>query len=288
MPRNGGNESLSGSRIHHMMYTRGLAPPAAGQRRRIFLLGAGGLVWNMLMSVSYRQTAETHAPRGGTDLGRNATDRDGLVCTDMDRWKTFYRSRTERDGGRYRMKTSNIRATEPRVEAPGLAAEDAAVLAERRRAARMRALRARAYSMIELLIVMEVIMILAGMALPGFKTSRKQGYEASAVLALRQLSDAQELYRPRQNPPTYANKFDVLKAAGLIDGDLGTVDGKSYVRRGGYRIIMSGIPDQNSYAFIATAEVQGNTGDRSFYVDQSGLIRMAPDASVSTLSPPLQ
>lgn len=157
-----------------------------------------------------------------------------------------------------------------------------------RRKALLQRARRRAFSLIELLIVIEVVMVLAAIALPGLKVSRKASYEANAVLALRQLSDAQELYRPRQMPPTYAARFDALKEAGLVDGDLGDADGRSFVRRSGYNILITGRPDQNTYAFTAVPASQGQTGDRSFYVDQTGLIRMADDASVSSTSPPLQ
>lgn len=135
--------------------------------------------------------------------------------------------------------------------------------------------------MIELLIVIQVIMILSGIALPGLKTSRKQAFETSAVLTLRQLSDAQELYRPRQSPPTYANSLTKLRDAGLID------EGLASSKKSGYVFAVKNT-DANRYAFEALAIVQGTTGDRSFYVDQSGLIRMAEGATVDPFSPPLQ
>lgn len=149
-------------------------------------------------------------------------------------------------------------------------------------AARRRArMRSRAFSMIELLIVLQVIMILAGMAIPGLKTSRKQAFETSAVLTLRQLSDAQELYRPRQSPPTYANSLVKLRDAGLIDSGLADSTKSGYV-------FTVKDTDANRYAFEALAAVQGSTGDRSFYVDQSGMIRMAEGSAVDPFSPPLQ
>jgi len=151
--------------------------------------------------------------------------------------------------------------------------------AARRRRARQRS---RAFSLIELLIVLQVIMILASIALPGLRTTRKQANETSAVLALRQISDAQELYRPRQTVPHYATSLGALRAAGLIDEALAT--GK----KSGYTFMKNGEPGSDTYAFTATASLQNSSGDRSFYVDQTGVIRMADDASVSFTSPPLQ
>lgn len=142
--------------------------------------------------------------------------------------------------------------------------------------------RSRAFTLIELLMVIETMVVIMGMALPNFKLSRKAADETGAVSCLRQLSDAQELYRPRQYPPCYAPSLQRLRASGLIDEQLGAGE------KNGYDYMVNGVPGLNTYAFTATASVQGNTGDRSFYVDQSGVIRMADDASVSSLSQPLQ
>lgn len=149
----------------------------------------------------------------------------------------------------------------------------------RRNRSRQRSL---AFTLIELLIVTELIMVIMGMALPNFKMSRKAADETGAVACLRQLSDAQELYRPRQYPPCYAPSLQRLRAAGLVDETLANGE------KSGYDFMVNGVPGLNTYAFTATAAVQGNTGDRSFYVDQSGVIRMEDDASVSSISPPLQ
>ncbi|HEY3411498.1 MAG TPA: type II secretion system protein [Armatimonadota bacterium] len=157
----------------------------------------------------------------------------------------------------------------------------ARVCADPRRRTRSRK-RSLAFTLIELLIVIETIMVLAAMALPSIKVSRKAADETSAVACLRQLSDAQELYRPRQNPPCYAPSLQRLRAAGLVDE---TVANGS---KSGYDFMVNGVPGVNTYAFTATASMQGNSGDRSFYVDQSGIIRMEVDASVSSISPPLQ
>lgn len=140
----------------------------------------------------------------------------------------------------------------------------------------------RAFTLIELLIVLQVIMILASIALPGLKTTRKAANEATAVMSLRQLSDAQELFRPRQAIPHYAARLDTLKDAGLIDSVLATGS------KSGYTFMFNGTPGNDTYAFTATASSQTSSGDRSFYVDQTGVIRMAEDASVSYASLPLR
>jgi type IV pilus assembly protein PilA len=142
--------------------------------------------------------------------------------------------------------------------------------------------RSRAFTLIELLMVIETMVVIMGMALPNFKMTRKAADETGAVSSLRQLSDAQELYRPRQNPPCYAPSLQRLRAAGLVDEVLANGS------KSGYDFMVNGIPGLNTYAFTATASVQGSSGDRSFYVDHTGVIRMEDDASVSSISPPLQ
>jgi prepilin-type N-terminal cleavage/methylation domain-containing protein len=144
--------------------------------------------------------------------------------------------------------------------------------------------RSRGFSLIELLIVMNIFMIVMGLAVPYIRTGIKAANESSAVSSLRTLSTAQELYRPRQNPPTYSNSFNTLQAAGLLDGRLatGTKDGYSFV------FSPAKATTANSYAFLASPHIVGNTGDRWFYVDETGVIRMSETGPADGNSTPLR
>lgn len=141
--------------------------------------------------------------------------------------------------------------------------------------------RQRAFTFLELLIVMEIIMVLAGMAIPYIRTANKAANEQSAVSAMRTLSSAQELYRPRQSPQTYAPNLAALMNAGLIDEVLASG------AKAGYSFKIIGLPTRNEYAFTAAPNVPGSSGDRWFYVDQSGVIRMSETDGADETSEPI-
>ena len=142
--------------------------------------------------------------------------------------------------------------------------------------------RQRAFTFLELLIVMEIIMVLAGMAIPYIRTANKAANEQSAVSAMRTLSSAQELYRPRQSPQKYAPDLAALQAAGLIDSNLGTG------AKAGYSFKAVGLSTTSEYAFTAAPNVPGSSGDRWFFVDESGVIRMSETDVVNETSDPLE
>jgi type II secretory pathway pseudopilin PulG len=144
--------------------------------------------------------------------------------------------------------------------------------------------RSRAFTLVELLIVMNIIMIVMGMAVPYVLTGLKAANESSAVSSLRTLSTAQELYRPRQNPPTYAPNLLTLQTSGFLDGRTATGS------KDGYRFVIApgSNPDQNTYAYLASPNILSSTGDRYFYVDETGVIRMDEAKPADSTSTPLQ
>jgi prepilin-type N-terminal cleavage/methylation domain-containing protein len=136
------------------------------------------------------------------------------------------------------------------------------------------------FTLIELLIVIAVIAILAAIAIPNLLASRKAANESSAVGSLRTLVSAQETYRSRQNPPTYGALAD-LNTAGLIDSVLAAGT------KSGYDFAEAAVTD-DTYEYTATATTQGSSGDRSFFVDQTGVIRSDPGAAATVASDPIQ
>lgn len=137
------------------------------------------------------------------------------------------------------------------------------------------------FTLIELLIVIAVIAILAAIAIPNLLASRKAANESSAIASLRTLVSAQETYRSRQPVPTYGTLAQ-LNGAALIDTLLGVTKAKS-----GYAFA-EGAADANTYSFTANALNQGTSGDRSFFVDQTGVIRANPAAGATVADPPIQ
>jgi type IV pilus assembly protein PilA len=141
------------------------------------------------------------------------------------------------------------------------------------------------FSLIELLIVVAIILIIAAIAIPNLMRSRMAANEASAVGSLRTLNTAQVTYST-----TYGTGFGTLAQLGgpnacaasagtacLIDSVL-TAGTKS-----GY--VMTSIPGNGAGTAIspfvtfestATAVALGQSGQRAFCSDQSGVIRANP------------
>lgn len=139
------------------------------------------------------------------------------------------------------------------------------------------------FTLIELLIVIAVIAILAAIAIPNLLASRKAANESTAISNLRTLVSAQETFRSRANPPTYADLED-LQDKGLIDEVLeAAVDADN--AKSGYYYTVS--PDDNTFTILATP-ASDNTGDRHFFVDQSGVIRAEDGTAADEDSPPIQ
>ncbi len=120
------------------------------------------------------------------------------------------------------------------------------------------------FTLIELMLVVAVIAILMAMAIPAFYSSRKHANEVSAIASLRAFSTSENVYRLRYG--AYATLPDMI-AANCVD------DSYSDGVKSGYIFTTEGVPDKVGWAIDARPVVAGVTGDRSFYVDDSGVIR---------------
>ena len=150
--------------------------------------------------------------------------------------------------------------------------------------------RQQGFSLIELLIVVAIILIIAAIAIPNLIRSRMSANEASAVGSIRTINTAEVAYST-----TYPDiGFTALNALGgsapctsassgsacLIDDVLssGTTSSKS-----GYSFTIAAgttVPAV-TYATNASPLVAGQSGQRFFYSDQSGVIRYNTSSSAS-------
>ncbi len=131
----------------------------------------------------------------------------------------------------------------------------------------------RGFSLIELLIVIAIILIIATIALPKLNRARMYAQETAAIGAIRTLHQAQTQYfsqfgRYAANltelgPP--ANGAPGPSAADLIASDMASGD------KSGYKFTMTGSPA--GYTINASPAAYGNTGSRTFFSDQSLVIR---------------
>ncbi len=134
------------------------------------------------------------------------------------------------------------------------------------------------FSLIELLIVVSVIGIIAAIAVPNLVKSKAVANEGAAISAVRTVVTAQITYSTKAGSGSFAADLPQLQAANLIDSVLGSGTMEAY------SLSVSG----NSAGFAVNARplVYGNTGTRSFYSDESGVIRYTTADAAATASSP--
>src|SRR5260370_15027507 len=141
------------------------------------------------------------------------------------------------------------------------------------------------FSLIELLIVVAIILIIAAIAIPNLLRSRMAANEASAVGSLRTINTAEVTFSTtypsvgfaalgalRRTPATCATTTGATSTgACLIDNVLSSTAVKS-----GYNFTitnLTGAPVVVTYTATALPTVVGQSGQRGFCTDQSGVIR---------------
>lgn len=125
-------------------------------------------------------------------------------------------------------------------------------------------------------MVVAVISILTTLAIPGIASAKRRANEASAITALRTISQAQSQYRVRFG--TFGTVAS-LEAAGYLDQNF------QDAQKSGYTFETASAPTTGSWALRANPTSPGTSGDRFFYIDTSGVIRYN-DGSAATASDP--
>ena len=136
------------------------------------------------------------------------------------------------------------------------------------------------FTLIELMIVVAIIAIIAAIAIPNLLRSRIQSNESAAVGNLRTIVGAQTSFHSANN--NYAADF-----AALTDDTNGPayLDGDWAAAKQGYLYTLAGAA--NNFTCNADPDVVGTTGVRQFFVDGSGVIRVATGAAADATSTPL-
>lgn len=141
----------------------------------------------------------------------------------------------------------------------------------------------KAFTLIELLIVVAIILIIAAIAIPNFLRSKMAANEASAVGSLRTINTAEVTYSTAYPAAGYSTNLAQLGGtaaacigatyatssnACLIDNNLasGTKSGFAFTETG------TGGPPSAVYITLGTPVTLGQTGQRAFCSDQSGVI----------------
>ena len=138
------------------------------------------------------------------------------------------------------------------------------------------------FSLIELLIVVAIILIIAAIAVPNLLRARRSANEASATASMRD-----DRYRPTHVPlhPRHFHNLAGLAEDGVIPGDLGsgTKSGYKFASEPGenpaQQFTVTGVPE---IADGATA-----TGTRTFFTDETQVIRFAIGSQANATSTPV-
>ena len=133
------------------------------------------------------------------------------------------------------------------------------------------------FTLIELLIVIAVIAILAGIAIPNLLSSREAANEASCIGSMRTINSAEATYRSRNS--TYGTLAN-LQTASLVDPSLGAAT-VSNAPRSGYYFSPTVV---SSTQYWITAKPVSNGGSRDFYTDETGVIWAAPSPATMPLA----
>ncbi len=156
---------------------------------------------------------------------------------------------------------------------------------------------ARGFSLIELLIVVAVILIIAGIAIPNFIRSKMRANEASAVSNLRTISTAELTYSTTYGvgyssilaklaPPGGGSMLVNANNAGLIDDVLATGVKTGY--RYTYAAVdVNGDGAMDTYTANADPLNPGTTGQNYFFVDQTSVIKRNASAVAGPSDPPI-
>lgn len=161
------------------------------------------------------------------------------------------------------------------------------------------------FSLIELLIVVAIILIIVGIAVPAFLQSRMAANEASAVASLRNIGTAQIAYSSTYPSLGFASNLNTLGPGSatnttvtstnalLLDIVLGCPVGVGTTPcpKSGYNFIVTPagtVTPILDYSANANPTSPGNTGQRYFFTDSSQVVRYNMTAIASSTDAPIQ
>ena len=150
---------------------------------------------------------------------------------------------------------------------------------------------AKGFTLVEIMIVVAIIALIAAIAIPNLLRARHNANETVAIGNIRTLSTALESFRAAQTPksyPTAGAGLPVLSAAAppYVDATLTAAGGRQGYTFAYLPGAAAGDGSINTYTLTAvpTAGLVGVAGTRTFFVDQSGVVRVAPGPAAPTVA----
>lgn len=141
----------------------------------------------------------------------------------------------------------------------------------------------RGFTIVELMVAVGIIMILALLVIPNVWRARVNSNESTAASNLISLNSALQLYYINNGsfPQNLAYLTPPQSNPGYIEEDL--ADGS----KNGYDFDYSYI-DGSHFSINAGPQSLGRTGNRYFYLDETGIVRVNSEGAADGDDPPLQ
>lgn len=152
--------------------------------------------------------------------------------------------------------------------------------------------KSKGFTLIELMLVIAIIALIAAFAIPNLLRSRMSANEAAATGSIRTISTGEIAYQTAGVEATTngIGKYGSLTSLGVaaapfIDPNLGSGIKQGYLFEATPVLVANAVP---KYTATATPGSPGKTGIRTFFVDESGVVRFDSAGGVpSSTSPPL-
>lgn len=137
----------------------------------------------------------------------------------------------------------------------------------------------RAFTLIELMIVIAIISIIAAIAIPNLLSARKHGNHAAAITSLKTIYSAQTLFR--ENDKEEDDLFDYgslleLSNTGLVDGVLGSGTKQGYV----FQCAPSATNPEFLWFAVANPVQPTASGDLYFAINMRGAVYYTAAAAI--------
>ena len=152
------------------------------------------------------------------------------------------------------------------------------------------------FSLIELLVVVAIILIIAGIAVPNLMRSRLAANEAGAVQSVRTITTGETTYASACTDVGFSATLAELNTGAICASGKNIIDnvlgGSDPSFKSGYKFTcaVTAVGGLNTTFTVTGLPIAlGVTGNRGFFTDQTGVIRYTVNGSAPTpVSSPLQ
>ena len=155
---------------------------------------------------------------------------------------------------------------------------------------RQRSERKRAFTLVEIVVVMAILALLSIFAIPPMLRSRMTANESAAINSCRMIMASSQAYHGAANPHTYPGSLSELTSPGsdppYIDSLLASATASTSPKQGYYYTYV--LVDSARFTLNAAPATSNVTGARYFFVDESGVIRVNPTGPAGPTDPPVE